>query len=1072
MSSSSSTTKAPQAHRQQSRGAVGTITSAFSSWWAGGGSNADTTQTKQDDNTVTSSHAHSNRVPGGWATGYFTTAAWKGAPTANNTITVSPASSTPPLQASPGYITPTNDETQDNGTTTTTARPDAATLVPQIRVRSAHPGRKRTAIPFERSPSHSRVNSESSQNALPSPAWSEQPMPASTTATSSSTSSPRHQTIHPSRNGSDSAVATLSRLKAQSSLSSLKSNSFDNSFATVHSHISPTHHRNKQGDEDSIVAPSTTTSAAASANVSPQARFRNQSTPPLPSSPLVNVSVKPGAPPPRDWKEALARTEMLDSYVHNIVYQSGIDPQSRPIILLSSPALPNPKLVDYDALLTRIMDHMELFVQNDYTVIFFAGGSSYRPPWTWIWSAYRRLSRPFRKNCRRLYICHPTFFTRTLVQIVSTGSALLSPKFARKITTVYTLSDLAQHVDLTQIDIPPSVLKCNMRFEKEVKMPPEGPASQKPGEAQSGDESSHDSAPAEQSRVFGTPIQTLMGHRGEKGGIPRVLKDCVEELQRLIPDAEDPSKPPISNLDCEGLFRKSPSAALLQAAQQAYDRGAPVSLTQYEDPNVAASLLKLFFRSLPDPIFPASTYPLIRACPSLTHKEGENDGGMSDGINYIRSVLLPALDPPSKLIILSYTLELLHKISLRSPVNKMDASNLATVWTPNFVKSNDPIKDIAICAVPGPASMSNSMPVSPMMGGQQQLQPGTPGGGGGSEGIAKHKPCTLGTIVKVCIERYYEIFEFDYLDYEPPTYGPASLDLATQDSYPSTPQRRPSKASAAYKDISASPSSARFNSNPGSPGTRSVSVPRPLRSPTVHSRDGHSIQSGLGLGYGTPSNVRGLGSATTVGRSASGSLRLTKARLGSGQMSSLNTAGDSGFGGGSAFLKAGSTLGSSYSSYNDGSVFSTIGAGGTTSGVALTGANALGFFTGFGSTEEEEPSTATSHPNESTLRRSQTVPPKPASPTQRSRSRSSSAATSSSNDAVALPLSSPIGSEGSGGGEGGTGDSSMDSMTTAASSLSSSLGKKRSSGALKVAAASKSGGRPLSELKEDGDESQ
>ncbi|PWN18747.1 RhoGAP-domain-containing protein, partial [Microstroma glucosiphilum] len=416
----------------------------------------------------------------------------------------------------------------------------------------------------------------------------------------------------------------------------------------------------------------------------------------------------------------------LDSYVQSIVFQSGIDNERRPIVVLSSPALPDPKEVNYDDLLTRIMDQMELFVQNEYTVVFFAGGSSHRPPWAWLWSAYRRLSRPFRKNCRRLFICHPTFFTRSLVRIVSTGSAVLSPKFAKKITQVNSLSELAEKIDLTQIDIPPDVLKWNMHYEKEVKIPATLI------EEKTGFLDATGELVSTSSKLFGVPLDALMGEKGEKGGIPRVVKDCVEELQ--------PS-PPISNLDTEGLFRKSGSTALLQAAQQAYDRGSPVSLKQYDDAHIPAGLLKLYFRSLPDPIFSLSMYPLIRKCPHV--EEGDEDS-VRDAIIYLQDVILPAILPQSKLILLSYVLEVLHKVSRRSERNKMDATNLATVWGPNLVRSSDPLKDMAMCAVAGAPKMSTSMPHA-----------GSTGKLAGSD----LPPTTLGTLLKLCIDRYYEIFE-------------------------------------------------------------------------------------------------------------------------------------------------------------------------------------------------------------------------------------------------------------------------------------------------------------------------
>lgn len=88
-----------------------------------------------------------------------------------------------------------------------------------------------------------------------------------------------------------------------------------------------------------------------------------------------------------------------------------------------------------------------------------------------------------------------------------------------------TLSDLAHHVPLTQIDIPPAVyqyvsvafrprtglkqvVRENLKHETQINMPIPIRAS-----------------------VFGVPLEELMGCEGEKGGIPRVIKDSIQYIR-------------------------------------------------------------------------------------------------------------------------------------------------------------------------------------------------------------------------------------------------------------------------------------------------------------------------------------------------------------------------------------------------------------------------------------------------------------------------------------------------------------------------------------------------------------
>jgi len=328
----------------------------------------------------------------------------------------------------------------------------------------------------------------------------------------------------------------------------------------------------------------------------------------------------------------------------------------------------------------------------DYNVVFFAAGGRHTPGWNWVWKAYRSLSRKYRKNLKQLFIVHPSFFTKMLFSL---AGATISPKFFRKIAYIETLSDLARHVPITQIDIPPAVYRENLKHEAKITLP----------------------VPS-QSNIFGVPLEESMGRRGEKG-VPKVVRDCIQFLRE-------------TGLRDEGLFRRSPQSSMLRAAQEAYDRGNVVSLRTFGDPHIAAVLLKKFLRDLPDPIFPERLYPMIQRCPI----PGPDP---SPAIHYIRETLLPEL-APCAFILLSHILYLMHDVSLRVSVNRMDAHNLAAVLAPNLIKGKNPTRDVILCSViPG---------ASPF-----EAQASTQ-----SSPSAKDRG-TLGMIVKLFVERYHDIFD-------------------------------------------------------------------------------------------------------------------------------------------------------------------------------------------------------------------------------------------------------------------------------------------------------------------------
>ncbi|KAF8886243.1 divergent CRAL/TRIO domain-containing protein [Gymnopilus junonius] len=383
--------------------------------------------------------------------------------------------------------------------------------------------------------------------------------------------------------------------------------------------------------------------------------------------------------------------KIVQDVLTRMIFQAGVDFETRPMVVLNASTLPDPQTVSYDLLLSRILSYLDLYVEADYTVVFFAAGSKHAPSWNWVWKAYRSLSRKYRKNLKQLYIVHSSFFSKMLFSL---AGAIISPKFFRKLEYIKTLSELAQHVPLTQIDIPPAVYQENQKYERKITLP----------------------VPT-RSNIFGVPLEELMGYDGEKGGIPRVVRDSIQFLR------ETGRKLFNYVYARRRSIRRSPSSALLRAAQEAYDRGNVVSLGSFGDPHLAAVLLKKYLRDLPEPIFPESTYGSVRSCPMPT---GDNDAELA-AITYVREIILPELVPCAH-ILLSQVLHLLHDVSLRSDYNRMDSTNLAIVICPNLVKSPNPMRDVMMCSVP------------------LQSQTST-------------RKITLGMVIALCIRRYYEVFD-------------------------------------------------------------------------------------------------------------------------------------------------------------------------------------------------------------------------------------------------------------------------------------------------------------------------
>ncbi|KAF0447231.1 Rho GTPase activation protein [Gigaspora margarita] len=350
-----------------------------------------------------------------------------------------------------------------------------------------------------------------------------------------------------------------------------------------------------------------------------------------------------------------ADEEALAEYVYSkVIYQAGVDFESKPMVVICACNLPNPADVDYDRILSRILQKLDIFVESDYTVVLFAGGAKYNPGWAWMFRAYKSLSRNYKKNLKSLYIVQPTTWARLYLDFMN---VVISPKFAKKVKYVLTLSELARYVPLTQIDIPPAVYEYNLKFEDRIKLP----------NSRNYDEDGH--------LMFGVPIEQLMGTEGENG-LPRVVKDCVTFIRS-------------EGLETEGVFRRSPSSVLLRQAKEAYDRGNPVNLKDY-GVHVAAVLLKMFFNALPVPVFPVETYDILK---QIVHKSN-----YLGRVEFIRSSVFPLLSP-AVVLVLRYVCALLVEISKHKNINLMTPHNLAVMFAPNLVHSGNPLLDVSMCAL-------------------------------------------------------------------------------------------------------------------------------------------------------------------------------------------------------------------------------------------------------------------------------------------------------------------------------------------------------------------------------------
>ncbi|NXA25445.1 RHGBA protein, partial [Ibidorhyncha struthersii] len=169
-------------------------------------------------------------------------------------------------------------------------------------------------------------------------------------------------------------------------------------------------------------------------------------------------------------------------------------------------------------------------------------------------------------------------------------------------------------------------------------------------------------AAAAEGKIFGISFHALpQSLVPEYGYIPSFLVDTCEYLEEHV--------------HTEGLFRKSGSLVRLKALKSKLDRGENCLSSAL--PCDAAGLLKQFFRELPEPILP------------LHLQEGLFKAQQLGNEKKTATVLLSCLMADRTIEALRYFFNFLRTVSLRSVENRMDSSNLAVIFAPNLLHSNE-----------------------------------------------------------------------------------------------------------------------------------------------------------------------------------------------------------------------------------------------------------------------------------------------------------------------------------------------------------------------------------------------
>ncbi|KAM3592111.1 uncharacterized protein V6R79_012705 [Siganus canaliculatus] len=162
--------------------------------------------------------------------------------------------------------------------------------------------------------------------------------------------------------------------------------------------------------------------------------------------------------------------------------------------------------------------------------------------------------------------------------------------------------------------------------------------------------------------VFGCPLATLCTQ--EKTTVPRFVEKCVRAVERR-------------GLDIDGLYRVSGNLAVIQKLRfKADHEELDLEDGQWEDVHVITGALKLFFRELPEPLFPYSHFNNFIAAIRIS----DYNIKLSHMYDLVRSL------PPPNHDTMKLLFGHLRRVIQFGEDNRMTVQNVAIVFGPTLLR--------------------------------------------------------------------------------------------------------------------------------------------------------------------------------------------------------------------------------------------------------------------------------------------------------------------------------------------------------------------------------------------------
>ncbi|XP_069094174.1 rho GTPase-activating protein 27 isoform X3 [Pleurodeles waltl] len=174
-------------------------------------------------------------------------------------------------------------------------------------------------------------------------------------------------------------------------------------------------------------------------------------------------------------------------------------------------------------------------------------------------------------------------------------------------------------------------------------------------------------------QVFGCHLHVLCER--EKTSVPTFVKECIKTVENR-------------GLDIDGLYRVSGNLATIQKLRFKVDHDENLNLDdgRWEDVHVITGALKLFFRELPEPLFPFSHFDRFISAIKISDQKAQ--------INYLKE-LVQSLPLPNR-DTMKALFQHLCRVIEKHDENRMSVKSVAIVFGPTLLKKETEAGNIAM----------------------------------------------------------------------------------------------------------------------------------------------------------------------------------------------------------------------------------------------------------------------------------------------------------------------------------------------------------------------------------------